>query len=104
MFCRGFSVEFLARQASKTPNVPSNKAPVVKLQLSSAQRHPAPGYRDAGYYKGFGAVRNVGTHGYSWSSSIAGANAHNLGFSYSWLTPQNSNYRAYGFPLRCLQE
>ena len=42
--------------------------------------------------------------GYSWSSSIAGANAHNLGFSYSWLTPQNSNYRAYGFPLRCLQE
>ncbi len=45
----------------------------------------------------------VGTNGYSWSSSIAGTNAHNLNFNYSWLNPQNSNNRANGLQLRCLQ-
>ncbi len=45
----------------------------------------------------------VGYSGYSWSSSIAGTSAHNLYFDYSWLNPQGSDYRAYGFQLRCLQ-
>ncbi len=54
--------------------------------------------------RGFGGLRAVGASGYSWSSSIAGTNARNLGFGYSWLNPQSSYGRAYGFPLRCLQE
>ena len=65
---------------------------------------PAPGYRDAGYYKGFGALRDVGDYGYSWSSTVSGSIVRFLDFNPTWLTPQNSNYRAYGFQLRCLQE
>ena len=64
----------------------------------------APGYRDAGYYKGFGALRDVGDYGYSWSSTVSGSIVRFLDFNPTWLTPQNSNYRAYGFQLRCLQE
>ena len=68
---------------------------------------PAPGFRDSGWREtegGAGKLYYVGTYGCSWSSSIAGANAHYLGFSYSWLYPQNSGGRANGLPLRCLQE
>ena len=65
---------------------------------------PAPGYRDAGYYKGFGALRDVGHYGCSWSSTVSGSSVRCLDFRPTWLTPQNSNYRAYGFQLRCLQE
>ena len=102
MFCRGFSVEFLARQASKTPNVPSNKAPVVKLQLSSAQRHPAPGYR----MYGSGRLSYVGNHGFNWSSSIpeGSVTARHLLFDYNVLYINHGYYRAFGFQLRCLQE
>ncbi len=78
-----------------------------KKQPSSAERHPAPGFRDSGYRNatgGSGKLYYVGTYGCSWSSSIAGANAHHLYFGYSWLTPQSGNDRAYGFPLRCLQK
>ena len=60
---------------------------------------PAPGYRASGS----GMLWGVGYNGYSWSSSIAGTSAHNLYFDYSWLNPQGSDYRAYGFQLRCLQ-
>ncbi len=62
-FVGAFSANFLARQASKTPNVPSNKAPVVKPQLSSVQRHPAPGFRDAGNNRGYGTLYYVGSAG-----------------------------------------
>ncbi len=109
-FCWGFvgvfSANFLARQASKTPNVPNNKAPVVKPQLSSAQRHPAPGFRDAGNNRGYGTLYYVGSAGYFWSSSIpAGSgNAHFLDFYYYGVYPQGHNSRAYGLQLRCLQE
>ncbi len=65
---------------------------------------PAPGFRDAGYFNGYGTLYGVGYAGYIWSSSIAGTIAHNLGFYYSWLNPQSSSDRAYGLPLRCLQE
>ena len=64
---------------------------------------PAPGFRDAGYFNGYGTLYGVGYAGYIWSSSIAGTIAHNLGFYYSWLNPQNSNNRANGLQLRCLQ-
>ena len=65
---------------------------------------PAPGYRDAGYYKGFGALRDVGSSGYSWSSSLTGTYARNLVFYPGGLYPQDGLSRAYGLPLRCLQE
>ena len=63
---------------------------------------PAPGYR----HRDHGTLYAVGADGYSWSSTIPTGSgyAHYLSFSYSWLDPQSSNYRAYGFPLRCLQE
>ena len=64
----------------------------------------APGFRDAGEYNGYGALRNIGAGGYCWASTTSGSSAHYLSFSYSWLGPQYSNSRAIGFPLRCLQE
>ncbi len=68
---------------------------------------PAPGFRDSGYRNatgGSGKLYSVGDYGFSWSSSIAGTNAHYLGFYYSWLSPQGSGHRATGLQLRCLQE
>ena len=61
-----------------------------------------PGYRDARAR----TLGSVGSSGYIWSLTIPTGSgyAHYLSFSYSWLDPQSSNYRAYGFPLRCLQE
>ncbi len=53
-----------------------------------------------------GALNVVGTYGYSWSSSPAAAsstNASNLRFLASEMTPLNSNNRANGFPVRCVQ-
>ena len=66
---------------------------------------PAPGFRDAGSRTG-GRLYEVGFSGFSWSSTIptGSGNARYLLFYYSWLYPQNSSNRAYGFPLRCLQE
>ena len=77
-----------------------------KKQPSSAEQHPAPGFRDSGYRNatgGSGKLYNVGTYGCSWSSSIAGANAHYLYFDYGWLNPRSSTHRANGLQLRCLQ-
>jgi hypothetical protein len=63
---------------------------------------PPPGFR----VYGSGMLWYVGSNGYSWSSSIpsGSGNAHFLGFYFDGVGPQNSNYRAYGLPLRCLQE
>ncbi len=65
---------------------------------------PAPGFRDAGNNSGYGALREVGHYGYSWSLSTTGANASYLVFHTGGVYPQYSTHRAYGFPLRCLQE
>jgi hypothetical protein len=70
-----------------------------KKQPSSAEQHPAPGYRHPSY----GTLYSVGVYGFSWSSTASGSNAHNLGFSYGGVGPQNSDGRAFGFQLRCLQ-
>ncbi|MDE6500213.1 MAG: hypothetical protein K2K83_05870 [Rikenella sp.] len=68
--------------------------------------YPAPGFRDSGYYGGYGTLYAVSSYGYSWSSTIPTGNtsAHSLNFSYGRIYPNNSNYRSYGFQLRCLQE
>ena len=54
--------------------------------------------------RGFGGLRDVGSTGYSWSSSIAGTDVHGLGFGYNGVNPQYYSNRANGFQLRCLQE
>ncbi len=64
----------------------------------------APGYRDSGNNRGYGALREVGGHGYSWAAAVAGTNARYLYFRTGGLFPQASTDRAYGLPLRCLQE
>ncbi|MDE6499223.1 MAG: hypothetical protein K2K83_00770 [Rikenella sp.] len=43
--------------------------------------------------------------GYSWASSVTtGAYAYYLSFGYGGVSPNDSNGRAYGLQLRCLQE
>ncbi len=66
--------------------------------------YPAPGYRDGGYYKGYGVLRAVGSSGFSWSAAEAGSNASYLSFDVNGVYPQGSYGRANGFQLRCLQE
>ncbi len=78
-----------------------------KKQPSSAERHPAPGFRDSGWREtegGSGTLYAVGTNGCSWSSTVSGSNVRFLDFNPAWLIPQDSSNRAYGFQLRCLQE
>ncbi len=67
---------------------------------------PAPGWRESGWrgVETGGKVYGVGNDGYSWSSTITGSGAHFLHFYYNGVSPQNSDGRAFGFQLRCLQE
>ena len=65
---------------------------------------PAPGFRDAGNNKGYGTLYSVGSNGYGWTSTIVSTSAHFLNFSNIWLRPEDHGNRAYGLPLRCLQE
>ena len=59
----------------------------------------APGYR----HRDTGALTNVGNNGYSWSSSVSSTNGRNLKFNSPWLNPSNTNNRAFGLQVRCLQ-
>ncbi len=93
----GFNYGFLARQASKTPG---GRGFQLRCLQEEGEDVPAPGYRT----HGSGTLYHVGDHGFSWSSTIAGSNAHNLHFNYGGIHPQNNSRRAYGFQLRCLQE
>jgi hypothetical protein len=74
--------------------------------IFSGRRAAPPGYRDAGNYNGFGALRGVGGSGYSWSSSspAESGDARNLAFYPHGIVPQASASRAFGLQLRCLQE
>jgi hypothetical protein len=75
-----------------------------RSSLFSFSFYPAPGYRDGGYYKGYGVLRAVGSSGFSWSAAEAGSNASYLSFDVNGVYPQGSYGRANGFQLRCLQE
>jgi uncharacterized protein (TIGR02145 family) len=44
-----------------------------------------------------------GSSGYYWSSSPGGTNAHLLYFYSSYVYPQDSNNRAFGFSVRCFK-
>ena len=50
-----------------------------------------------------GALANVGSFGYYWSSTVSGTNARYLYFSYSFAAMLASD-RAYGFSVRCIKE
>ena len=63
-----------------------------------------PGFRDAGNNKGYGALREVGVSGFSWSATITDSNAHFLHLLFAGVYPQSNVYRAHAFQLRCLQE
>ncbi|WP_300828805.1 hypothetical protein [uncultured Rikenella sp.] len=71
----------------------------------NGKEHTAPGFRNAGNETGWeGITRRIGRDGFSYSSSVSGSNGVYLNFYVTNLNPSNSNYRAYGFQLRCLSE
>ena len=72
------------------------------FQTGETDFYPASGYRS----RASGALTNVGSGGYSWSSSPTqgSTNAGYLNFSASNVNPQRNNFRAYGFPVRCVRE
>ena len=61
-------------------------------------------FQTAGGYRNHstGSLTNVGTNGNYWSSTVSTTNARNLNFN-STNANMNSNNRANGFSLRCLQ-
>ncbi len=65
---------------------------------------PAPGFRDSGYYNGYGTLYDVGFSGYSCSATVAGTDTRYLYFSFNGITTQGNRNRAFGLQLRCLQE
>jgi hypothetical protein len=72
-----------------------------KFGPTSTIWYPASGYR---YYNG-GSLSGVGNGGYYWSASPSSSNAYRLGFDYGGdVDPSGSDYRAYGYSVRCLQE
>jgi hypothetical protein len=50
-----------------------------------------------------GVLSSVGSYGYYWSSTVNGGSSWHLNFS-SGDAYMGSNYRAYGFAIRCLKD
>jgi hypothetical protein len=50
-----------------------------------------------------GSLYNVGTFGYYWSSTVSSTNSRGLTFG-STYDYMGTNYRAYGFAVRCLKD
>jgi hypothetical protein len=61
--------------------------------------YPASGFR----YRESGAFNDTASYGCTWSCAVAGVYGCFLGFNSTSVSPMNSNYRAYGFPVRCVQ-
>ena len=78
----------------------AEKATYNRQARFACRAAPAPGNRAYQY----GTLYSVGGHGYSWAAAVAGTNARYLYFRTGGLFPQASTDRAYGLPLRCLQE
>ena len=51
-----------------------------------------------------GTVGDVGNNGYSWASAPDGISGSYLFYVAKRITPSAANGRAYGFPVRCVQE
>ena len=71
-------------------------------QTGETDFYPASGCRN----RTSGALANVGSNGYSWSSSPTQSSAYAgyLDFYATFVYPQNNYSRAYGFPVRCVRE
>ncbi|WP_300400921.1 hypothetical protein [uncultured Rikenella sp.] len=67
-------------------------------------RGGAPGYRDVGTDGRLGDLMVVGNYGYSWSVATKDITGMDLNLSTRGLNPGSTNYRGYGFQLRCLSE
>jgi uncharacterized protein (TIGR02145 family) len=50
-----------------------------------------------------GSLYYQGSGGTYWSATVAGTNAYYLNFSSSDVVPASTNYRGYGFALRCVK-
>ena len=67
--------------------------------VQSGYFYPASGLR--GHTSGEFCA--TGSNGYAWSCAASGVNAFNLGFNSTVVYPMHSHGRAYGFPVRCVQ-
>jgi uncharacterized protein (TIGR02145 family) len=62
--------------------------------------YPAAGNRD---YM-LGTYKFPGSNGYLWCCTVAGSNSYNLHYNSKSVDPSNNNARAFGYPVRCVQE
>ena len=62
--------------------------------------YPAGGFRD----RTTAMLNTMGSYGHCWSAAASNFNAIYLHFTITSITPSNAYYRAYGFPIRCVQE
>ena len=95
----------LAATCERSASCAPQSAPGLFLRDIQFQRllfRPAAGRRNYST----GALENVGTNGFYWSSSSYNAgnvNAGSLNFNSGNVNPLNNNVRANGFPVRCVQ-
>jgi hypothetical protein len=61
--------------------------------------YPATGYRRADS----GAFSSTGSNGICWSTAVIGTNGYYLDFYSTNVRPTYNSSRAYGFPVRCVQ-
>lgn len=79
----------------------TNEGISFSISSPSTTWYPASGYR----VSDGGALRNVGYLGHCWSVTPNGSNAYYLRFYRNGhVRPTYSDNRAYGYPVRCLQE
>ena len=70
------------------------------VAANSLLKLPSGGYR---VYSSAG-LSSVGSYGYYWSSTVNGVYAYLPAFYATNVVPANSDYRAYGFSVRCLKD
>ena len=70
------------------------------MGVTNTDFYPASGARN----RTSGALSDVGSYGYYWSSAPSGASARFLGFYATGVYPLNATDRPNGFPLRCINE
>lgn len=66
--------------------------------FASLLKLPVAGYR----FYSLGSLANVGTFGFYWSATVSSTNVRNLSFNSSNATI-NTDYRAFGFSVRCIK-
>jgi hypothetical protein len=84
-------------------NYPENTGKGLRFKpdgINTSVFLPAAGLR----YRTNGALSNVGSLGYYWSSVPSNTNTSNLFFTTTGITPASNSNRAYGFSVRCVSE